>query len=111
MGLFNRKSTKMSVNGNAVAGSTGIQSPRSAKTPGTASFGSVSLPNVSLPPPPDPTVNPAAYLRSIFAVRERSSIVFGKATRNQLAHFDVDMSKFEETARFVVSIIKVICDL
>ena len=30
-----------------------------------------------------------------------------KAKRNQLNHFDVDMSKFEDTTKFVVSIIKV----
>ena len=30
-----------------------------------------------------------------------------KANRNHLRHFNVDMSKFEDTAKFVVSIIKV----
>lgn len=39
-------------------------------------------------------------------MRERSSLVLKKATRNELQHFDVDMAKFEDTTRFVVSIIK-----
>ncbi|MCJ1335813.1 hypothetical protein MMC09_001087 [Bachmanniomyces sp. S44760] len=64
------------------------------------------MPDVSIPRPPDPTLDPAAYLRSIHAVRERSKLIYDKAKRNQLAHFDVDMTKFKETARFVVSIIK-----
>ena len=57
--------------------------------------------------PPDPRVDPAAYLKSIYAVRERCSIVHEKAKQNKLLHFDVDMSKFKDTAQFVVSIIKV----
>ena len=56
---------------------------------------------------PDPTVDPAAYLKSIYAVRERCSIVHEKAKQNKLLHFDVDMAKFKDTAQFVVSIIKV----
>jgi hypothetical protein len=64
------------------------------------------MPETALPRPPDPNVDPAAYLKSIYAVRERSGIVFEKAKRNQLAHFQVDMSKFPETAGYVVSIIK-----
>lgn len=40
-------------------------------------------------------------------MRERNAVVLGKAKRNQLNHFDVDMSKFEDTTKFVVSIIKV----
>jgi hypothetical protein len=46
-------------------------------------------------------------LRSIGAVRERCLPVLDKAKANQLNHFDVDMSKFGNTTRFVVSIIKV----
>lgn len=40
-------------------------------------------------------------------MRERCSLVFEKARRNELNHFTVDMSKFEDATRFVVSIIKV----
>lgn len=40
-------------------------------------------------------------------MRERSNIILNKAKQNQLNHFDVDMSKFEATASYVVSIIKV----
>lgn len=65
------------------------------------------MPDIPLPKAPDPNIDPAAYLRSIYAVRERSKLVLEKATRNQLRHFHVDMSKFHDTARFVVSIIKV----
>lgn len=64
-------------------------------------------PNALLMKPPDPTVDPAAYLKSIYAVRDRCSIVHERAKQNRLLHFDVDMSKFKDTAQFVVSIIKV----
>jgi fibrillarin-like rRNA methylase len=62
-----------------------------------------------MPKAPDPLVDPAAYLRSIGAVRERCSIVADLAQKNQLNHFHVDMSKFEDATSFVVSIIKVHC--
>ncbi|KXL45044.1 hypothetical protein M433DRAFT_67607 [Acidomyces richmondensis BFW] len=65
-----------------------------------------SLPEIPLPRPPDPNLDPAGYLRSIYAVRERSRLVLEKAKRNQLRHFVVDMSKFNDTAKFVVAIIK-----
>ena len=60
-----------------------------------------------MPKAPDPAVDPAGYLKDIRAVRDRSNVVFERAKRNQLNHFDVDMCKFEDTTRFVVSIIKV----
>ena len=60
-----------------------------------------------LPRAPDPALDPAAYLRSIYSVRERSKLVLEKAKKNQLKHFTVDMSKFTETAKYIVSIIKV----
>lgn len=66
-----------------------------------------TIPKVNLPKAPDPQVDPAGYLRSIGAVRERCLPVLEKAKANQLNHFDVDMSHFEGTTRFVVSIIKV----
>jgi hypothetical protein len=65
------------------------------------------IPEISLPKPPDPNLDPAAYLRSIYAVRERSRIVMQKAKENRLTHFTVDAEKFDDTAKFVVSIIKV----
>ena len=107
MGLFNRKSSKVSVDGGSSSSTGAIQSPRSVKTPAGSSFGSLSLPNVTLPRPPDPNIDPAAYLRSIYAVRDRAKVIFEKAKQNRLNHFDVDMSKFGETATYVVSIIKV----
>lgn len=66
-----------------------------------------NIPDIPLPKAPDPNLDPASYLRSIYAVRERSRLVLEKAKRNQLRHFHVDMSKFADTANFVVSIIKV----
>ena len=65
------------------------------------------MPAIALPKAPDPNADPAGYLRSIYAVRERSRLVFDQARNNKLRHFDVDWSKFEDTAKFVVSIIKV----
>ncbi|ETN36503.1 uncharacterized protein HMPREF1541_08781 [Cyphellophora europaea CBS 101466] len=62
--------------------------------------------NVEIPPAPDPATKPAAYLRSIQSVRERSRLVLMRAKSNSLNHFNVDMSKFQETADYVMSIIK-----
>ncbi|KAL8922292.1 MAG: hypothetical protein Q9208_005262 [Pyrenodesmia sp. 3 TL-2023] len=84
-----------------------MQSPPPTKAMnGFAQLPSPSTTNVTLPPPPDPNIEPAAYLKSIHAVRERSRLVHDKAKRNQLTHFDVDLTKFSETAAYVVSIIK-----
>ena len=66
-----------------------------------------NLPQVPLPRAPDPNLDPAGYLKSIYAVRERSHLVLEKAKKNPLRHFNVDMSKFQDTANYVVSIIKV----
>lgn len=74
---------------------------------GISAFPSISTANIALPPAPDPAREPAAYLRSIHAVRERSRLVHEKAKRNNLTHFDVDPTKFGETAAYIVSIIKV----
>jgi hypothetical protein len=63
--------------------------------------------DVAIPDPPDPKEKPAAYLRSIHAVRERSRLVLEEAKVNALNHFDVDLSKFKDTADYVVAIIKV----
>lgn len=68
---------------------------------------SSSFTDIPIPPAPDPKTKPAAYLRSIHAVRERSTIVLSKAKSNSLNHFDVDLSKFQDTADYVVAIIKV----
>lgn len=65
------------------------------------------MPEVDMPKAPDPELQPAQYLRSIYAVRERSRIILQKAKANQLNHFDVDLSKFQDTADYVISIIKV----
>lgn len=80
---------------------------KSPQTPGFSKMSNPQIPKVALPKPLDPKVDPAGYLRSIGAVRERTAIVLDKAKRNQLNHFDVDMSLFEHTTKFVVSIIKV----
>lgn len=87
-----------------------IRSPKlinSSQSNGHLSRMVTSIPNhVEMPPTPDPEAKPAAYLRSIQAVRERSRIVLMRAKANQLNHFTVDMSRFQETADYVVSIIK-----
>ncbi|KAK2748965.1 hypothetical protein FQN57_007248 [Myotisia sp. PD_48] len=78
----------------------------SGRSGSTTSPSSAPIPEVPIAPPPDPNLDPAAYLRSIHAVRERSRLVMLKARKNQLNHFDVDFSKFQATAKYVVSIIK-----
>lgn len=114
MGLFRRKDPKTSVPNekddqeSLASLNSGRTSNASLKSPGIKGSGlPVSIPELPIAKPPDPALDPAAYLRSIHAVRERCAIVLDKTKKNQLAHFDVDMSKFSETASYVVSMIKV----
>jgi Protein of unknown function (DUF1688) len=121
MGFFNRKASggvgrkgsKPSINdsqSSITSGSSSLKSPAtgimSLPFSPTASA-PVHNPKIPLPRAPDPRVDPAAYLRSIGAVRERCSLILEKAKKDELNHFNVDMSKFEDTVKFVVSIIKV----
>ncbi|KAL9001698.1 MAG: hypothetical protein Q9188_005332 [Gyalolechia gomerana] len=112
MGFFNRKSKIASTDTDSVTSkasrtTSNLQPPPPNKTM-NGSLPAIQPPpiNISFPPPPDPTVDPTAYLRSIHSVRERSKLVHAKAKKDQLSHFDVDLSKFGETAAYVVSIIK-----
>jgi hypothetical protein len=57
MGLFSRKSTKNETPSSVILGrNVAYQSPRKM------------VPKIALPPAPDPAEDPAAYLRSIYAV-------------------------------------------
>ena len=111
MGLFSRKHSaksqqsdgQLSPNGNG----NNVNSPFGMNRSNSNPAQNATISDVQLPKAPDPNLDPAAYLRSIYAVRERSRLVMEKAKRNQLRHFQVDMSKFADTAKFVVSIIKV----
>lgn len=116
MGIFKRKDSKTSIQTDkddfdAGSAHSGRTSNASLKSPSYRSNITlpVSIPEVPVPNPPDPNLDPAGYLRSIHAVRERSRIVLEKAKQNRLNHFDVDMTKFHATASYVVSIIKVRC--
>ena len=113
MGLFKRNS-KNSVQSDRdeedsfVSVNSARTSNTSLRSPGYKGSGlPASIPEIPVARPPDPALDPAAYLRSIHAVRERTSIILDAAKHNQLQHFDVDMSKFKVTAQYVVSIIKV----
>ncbi|KAK4868157.1 hypothetical protein LT330_007355 [Penicillium expansum] len=112
MGLFKRKDSKNSSqseteNESFVTVNSARTSNTSLRSPGYKGSGPpASIPELPIARPPDPALDPAAYLRSVHAVRERSNIILNKAKKNQLSHFDVDMSKFEATASYVVSIIK-----
>jgi hypothetical protein len=112
MGLFSRKSSKpanLAQTGQKNGQTNGLPKPRKGTSLSSTSAMTAppKIPAVPLPKAPDPNVDPVAYLRSIYAVRERSQLVLEKAKRNQLKHFVVDMGKFSDTARYVVSIIKV----
>ena len=128
MGLFSRKekapkataSSKPSINTSDVSinsGASSLKSPPGTTTRSTfnrfsgssANNGNMAaqIPKVDLPRPPDPQLDPAGYLRSLPAVRERSKIVTNKALENKLTHFNVDMSKFPDVVSFVAQIIKV----
>lgn len=84
-----------------------LNSPKLIATVTTLSIMDNAIPDIDVPKAPDPEVKPAEYLRSIYAVRERTKIVHEKAKSNKLSHFDVDMSKLQDTVDYVVSIIKV----
>jgi hypothetical protein len=117
MGLFKRKdktssdiSSRKNSSSPAETSSLGQSSTSSLKSPTTPGYPKMPppvIPKIDMPKAPDPTVDPAGYLRSIGSVRERSNLVLKKARRNELQHFHVDMSKFEDTTKFVISIIKV----
>ncbi|KAJ5343217.1 uncharacterized protein N7506_003041 [Penicillium brevicompactum] len=109
MGLFKRnsKTSERDENESFVSVNSARTSNTSLRSPGYKGSGPpASIPELPIARPPDPALDPAAYLRSIHAVRERSTIILNKAKANTLNHFDVDMSKFEATASYVVSIIK-----
>lgn len=125
MGLFNRRKDSRALPPESGHGSPAYHphgrpnlstdriSDYSLKSPSlttTNSFRSnmvTSIPEIDIPQPPDQDSKPAQYLRSIYAVRERSRIVLDKAKVDKLNHFDVDLEKFQDTADYVVSIIKV----
>lgn len=115
MGIFKRKESKNSIQAaekddrdSFVSVNSARTSSASLKSPGYKGSGlPSSIPEMPISGPPDPALDPAAFLRSIHAVRQRSHVILRKAKRNQLNHFDVDMTKFAETASYVVSIIKV----
>lgn len=52
-------------------------------------------------------MDPAAYLRSIYAVRDRTKFVMEAAMRNQLTNFTVDLTKLRDVTDYVTMIIKV----
>lgn len=124
MGFFNRRKDSRAQNpdsehGKPAYNSTGKHtypadriSDYSLKSPSlstSSSFRSnmvTSIPEIDIPQPPDRDAKPAQYLRSIYAVRERSRVVLDTAKADKLNHFDVDMSKFQDTADYVVAIIK-----
>lgn len=85
------------------AGTNHTSAPNTPLSP----FSPHAIPKMELPKGPDPDLDPAGYLRSIGSVRERARVITTKAIKNELNHFDVDMSKFPEVVSFVASIIKV----
>ena len=109
MGLFSRKHSSRHNNGDNNRHQTNgdLRLPANMKRANSNPAENATLPDIPLPKAPDPNLDPAGYLRSIYAVRERSRWVLDKAKRNQLRHFTVDMSKFADTANYVVAIIKV----
>lgn len=117
MGLFGRKKSNQQAashnldtsdhNGQHPAANGSAKAPADHIAPNGTFSHRAATPEIPIPKAPDPGVDPAGYLRSIYAVRERNRIVLEKAKRNELVHFHVDMSKFADTASYVVSIIKV----
>ncbi|KAI9838441.1 MAG: hypothetical protein M1838_004607 [Thelocarpon superellum] len=119
MKLFSRRPTRPTINSDAASfesDSTRKSSISGLKSPVKERLSNGSgppmspfiVPSLNLPvtKAPNPALDPAGYLRSIHAVRERCQLVLNRAYTGQLAHFDVDLSKFGETAMYVISIIK-----
>ncbi|KAF2753940.1 DUF1688-domain-containing protein [Pseudovirgaria hyperparasitica] len=109
MGLFGRKGNKPSLSGastHSTVSNGSSRSPAMSMSQSAHSRTSNPLPDITLPKAPDPNLDPVGYLRSIYAVRDRSKLVLEKAKKNQLKHFVVDLDKFADTAGYVVSIIK-----
>jgi hypothetical protein len=120
MGLFSRKdkapkaeahidTSHSSVSVNSANSKFMNRTSAASTVPGTplSPMSPVKLPKIDLPRPPDPQLDPAGYLRSLVAVRERSSIIMTKAAKNNLRHFDVDFTKFPDVVNFVSGLIKV----
>ncbi|KAL2207855.1 DUF1688 domain-containing protein [Sarocladium strictum] len=119
MGLFSRKdkapkaeahidTSHSSVSVNSANSKFMNRTSAASTVPGTplSPMSPVKLPKIDLPRPPDPQLDPAGYLRSLGAVRERSSIIMTKAAKNNLRHFDVDFTKFPDVVNFVSGLIK-----
>ncbi|KAK5703543.1 hypothetical protein LTR17_022022, partial [Elasticomyces elasticus] len=108
MGLFSRKHSGRNGNGgdHHNQNNGNLRLPANMKRADSNPAQNATLPDIQLPKAPDPNLDPAGYLRSIYAVRERSRYVLGKAKRNQLRHFTVEMSKFADTANYMVMTIK-----
>ena len=108
MGFFTRNKNKHNSDRDSTSNNgQSLKTPFAMQRANSNPSQNASLPDIPLPKAPDPNLDPAGYLRSIYAVRERTKLVLDKAKRNQLRHFNVDMSKFPDTAQYVVSIIKV----
>lgn len=120
MGLFSRrdKAPKADAHIETSQSSTSVNSANSramnrtsaaSAVPGTplSPMSPVKLPKIDMPRPPDPQLDPAGYLRSLGAVRDRSSILMTKAAKNSLKHFDVDFTKLPDVVAFVSGLIRV----
>lgn len=122
MGLFSRKPKAAKANSSSITisqSSASLDSSNSRLAGNRASAGTISprtplspmspvkLPKVDLPRPPDPQLDPAGYLRSLGAVRDRSRVVMDRLLANKLNHFDVDLTKLADVVTFVSGLIKV----
>ncbi|KAM0477510.1 hypothetical protein ACHAPX_005823 [Trichoderma viride] len=121
MGLFSRKQKSPRESGILESQSTtsfgsstfrGLTNNRvsagSMLTPNTplSPLPSLKISKLDLPRPPDPALDPAGYLRSLGAIRDRAKVLLEKAEDNDLVHFDVDMNKFPNVVTFVSGLIK-----
>lgn len=116
MGLFKKKASKASIGSEAKSfrkGSTtsvgsSVKSPTSLTSKYNGSYAAMpTIISTQLPPAPDPAMDPAAYLRSIYAVRERNKFVIENALQNKLTNFNVDLEKLQDVVDYVAMIIKV----
>jgi len=108
---------KASINGSIKTTNTSKSKAKSVRQVSSTADFHASLPDIMADmvldgPPSKEQDGGVAWLKSIYSVREQCKKVLELAKKDDgkgSNHFEIDMGKFEDTAGYVVSIIKVSC--
>lgn len=104
MGLFSKKSATPVAPKQTASAASSAPAQTAARPVSTLPPPTPPAANVRLPPKPNADADPVAYLKSLYAVRERSNAVF--ARRKELKHFSYNEMALQNVVRFVLSILK-----